>query len=245
MAVYERVSKSRGLLVMSERTNGGIDPKSGKTDGMRSVELRFQDTIENLLKRLYLDEKKNPEQIGTIFGVSEGAVRAWLIRSNIPLRTVSEARQLVDHTILRQVVRERTIRRQREAFGGDIRDMLLRKHYMEYLTISEISTSTGFAYPTVVEYMKNNGMPDITPTKGWIRQHTKLGTLLGKVWADPTLMEVLSADEVSVLRRRHLDGIATLEEIGYELEVTRQAVKQLEDSAINKLKLAIKLKNIT
>lgn len=245
MAVYERVSASRGLLVMRERMNGGIDPKSGKTDGMRSVELRFKDSIENLLVRLYLDEKKNPEQIGKIFGVSEGTVRSWLTRFCIPLRSASEARQFVDHTRLRKVVRERTVRRQTEAFGGDMRGMLSRKHYTEYLTLPEISISTGFAQSTIVEYMKDNGMPDITPTQGWIRQHTKLGKVLGEVWADPALMKSLSAEEVAVLRRRHLDGMATLEEIGYELKVTRQAVKQLEDSAINKLTLAIKLKSST
>jgi hypothetical protein len=132
-------------------------------------------------------------------------------------------------------------RRREAAFGGDLRESLIRMHHTEGLTPHDIAKQTGYNYTVVVTYMTENGVRNMTPPAGWIEKHKELGNLLPHLWSDPTHMSCLGEREQRVLTRRHLSGDApTLEEIAYELGITKEAVHAIEKRAIGKIQDAIK-----
>lgn len=65
-----------------------------KTYTMRKVEKQVGEDIREFLQRKYHDEKLTTTEIGEILGYSNSAIRSWMNRLDIPLRSISEASQL-------------------------------------------------------------------------------------------------------------------------------------------------------
>lgn len=241
MASYERVTsgqnRTRTLVVLPGVKEIIELEEIYKTSLMRTIEDRFGEKIESLLQRMYHQEKKTAQEIADIFRVREGTVYAWFVRFNISPRTASEVRKLVGAVALKGIA-EQVKKRRSNAFGKDIRMRLLSMHYEENLTVEEMSESTGYSIPRINKLMAQNGFSYITPSPGWIQQHMRLGELLGDVWANPSVMKRLSRDECTVLRKRHIDGSETLEEIGEELNPPRnkQGVSRIETGAVDKIR---------
>lgn len=98
------IYRCRDITVRRELKRKGI-PMRSHAEAMR---LRSIVLPEDELRELYLERQLTPKAIGEIFGCSEGKVRSELKRYGIPLRTRSQARQLVSGTafISREIIEE-------------------------------------------------------------------------------------------------------------------------------------------
>lgn len=65
-----------------------------KTAKMKSIEHHTGHTIEELLQRLYADERRSTVETGHILGIGSSAVTVWLRQAGIPRRPLREAVQV-------------------------------------------------------------------------------------------------------------------------------------------------------
>lgn len=240
MKVVDNEKITNGQEFKVHRVGEEVRNTPRKTELMRAIEYKNNASIAELLWSLYVDQEKNMEEIGNCLGVAESTVRIWLIRFDIPLRTVSEARKLTDLTHHAEVMRGIQDARREAAFGGDLRESLIRMHHTQGLTPQQIAKKTGYNYTVVVTYMTENGIRNMTPPVGWIKKHKEMGDLFPDLWSDPAFMSCLAERELYVITRRHVSGDApTFVEVAEELDVTKEAVHQIENRAFAKLKEAI------
>lgn len=131
----------------------------------------------------------------------------------------------------------KAVEHQHSLFGGNRRQGLVLMHYGEGLSIAEIAQKTGYSEERIYNFFHEEGIRATTPDSGWFDKFKKFSTLLPSLWEDPSLFRTLNPNEQYIIRRRFLSEgpTPTLEEVGKELGLTRQRIKQLEDRAIYKL----------
>lgn len=133
---------------------------------------------------------------------------------------------------------QHTEKRRKDAFGDDIAGTLRRLHYTDCLTPVEIAELTRYSVFQIREFMHQYNIEDITPHNAWLEKNAQVCTLLPYLWAHPDSLEMLSHQQRHVLATRYLMEGAELPrgEIGKELGITKERVRQLEEDAIKKLK---------
>lgn len=116
---------------------------------------------------------------------------------------------------------------------------LYRLHYQEGYSVAEISARTGLPERTIRGLMKKYGIKDLdVKGHGTVEAMQTVHEVLPEIYTNPDRMEVLTLAEQQVIYMRFIEpeyNITTLEAVGYEIGVTKERVRQIQEDAVEAL----------
>lgn len=256
-----------------------IKPLKRKTYQDLKIEQTNNMPIEVLVFSLYWVDKKSMREVAREAFTSRDKVERIMLRSGIPRRDMSTAKQIVfenenrkreivakihtqesdekrenkmrqwfiDHAEERNMfalaslkARRKNLERReqqvREALGVHPEFALFRLHYIEGYSVAEISARTSLKESKIRSLMREHGVKNLDKRPEVEGKYIAVVNPLLDIFYKKEAG--LTSSQEYVIYRRYVDPeykLSTLEEVGRELGVTREAVRKIEERAIKNL----------
>ncbi len=136
----------------------------------------------------------------------------------------------------RKVFTKYAEKRWSEVFGDSIPARLHHMHHIEGLSVEDIAHVTGYSEANIRILASRHGVSIVEKThKASVRRFQEVQE---RLWSNPEAFGTLQDNEKHVIFERYMrEGvIATLDQVGKEMGVSRARVGQLEKSALRKIR---------
>ena len=122
------------------------------------------------------------------------------------------------------------------AFGKDVAQTLFDMHQNQGLTAEDIAKGTPYSPDRIINMMRTYNIP--YTERSFAVSVLKFQEVHQRLWSNPQAVQVLRDREKEVISKRFFtDGpIPSLDNIAQEMGVTRERVRQIESSAIEKIR---------